>query len=482
MTRFLTLTFLLIGCSNSDQTFSALSPAIAVTPPEVLAFEDTIKDTETEGSLFVSNAGSAPLNVSLTLEDPEGVFRLGEETLTVDPDATYTLPILFQPNNYLDFEATLTLTSNDIENPVVVTLLQGTGVDAPAARLCLGPSVIDFGKQLVASTSIEFLEIENCGTADLEMGMVDQGGSGQFTLESDPSNHRIAPGDSFPIIVGYTPVNDLGDNGTLTFPSNDPDQPEATVTLLGNGGGDLPFPEAVVACPEYANPPGFVSLDGTASQDPQGLDPLTYAWRLVEVPSFSVEAAFTDPSDSETDLFLDAAGDYTVELVVTNAASIASAPDRCLIQARPEDAIHVELTWDGPSADLDLHLVENDGDLFEIPDDCTWCNRAPSWGESGDDDNPRLDLDDRGGYGPENINVFLPADGRYHVNVHYFEDHGDFAVTASARIWLAGEIEWEGSKVLTRNEMWEVGTINWPEETFGVHFDDPYDSSRRSCF
>lgn len=482
MTRFLPLTFLLMACSQSDQSFSALAPAIAVTPPDVLAFEDTVKDSVTEDALYISNAGSAPLNVSLTLDDPEGVFSLTEETVSVDPDSTYTLTTLFEPNNYLDFEATVTLTSNDPENPIVVTQLQGTGVDAPAPKLCLDTPVIDFGELAMGSASIEFMEIENCGTADLEIGVVDQQGSGQFRLESDPSTHTIAAGDTFPVIVSYTPVTDLGDNGTLTFPSNDPDQPEASVTLLGNGGGDLPFPEAIAACPEYANPPGFVSLDGSASQDPQGLVPLTYAWSLSETPSFSVEAEFTDPTNVETDLFLDAAGDYIAELVVTNSAGIASAPDRCLIQARPEDAIHVELTWDGPSADLDLHLIENDGELFEIPHDCTWCNRAPSWGASGDDDNPRLDLDDRGGYGPENINVFLPAEGRYHVNVHYFEDHGDFAVTASARIWLSGELEWEGSKVLSRNEIWEVGTINWPESTFGPSLEDPYASSRRSCF
>ena len=68
------------------------------------------------------------------------------------------------------------------------------------------------------------------------------------------------------------------------------------------------------------------------------------------------------------------------------------------------------------------------------------------------------------------------------VTVHYFEDHGDFAVTASARIWLSGELEWEGSKVLSRNEVWEVGTVNWPESTFGPSLEEPYASSRRSCF
>ena len=472
-----------LACGGSEQTFSTISPAMSVAPPEQLLFEDTIKDQSSSAPLYISNAGMANLDVSLTLSDEAGVFSVGEETQwTIAPNDTMTLDVMFEPNNYLDFEGSITLTSNDPENPEVITALVGTGVSAPTPALCLDRAAIDFGEVAQGSTALEFVELENCGGADLEIGLLEQTGSGRFSIETDPTNHIIAPNDRLPMIVGYSPTSESGDNATLTFPTNDPDQPTAQVVLLGNGGGDMAFPVAAVDCPESYNPPGFVPLSGAESYDPEGLEPLTYTWSLAEVPSFSVEAAFTNPSEADTELFIDAAGDYVAQLVVENTAGIRSAPARCAIAGMPEDDIHVELTWDGAAADLDLHLIENDGEMFERPYDCTWCNSAPVWGASGSDDDPRLDLDDRGGFGPENINVFKPADGRYQVIVHYFDDHGDFAVTAKARIWLEGALIWEGAKVLERNDAWQVGTINWPEVTFGPLLAEPEAAPRRSCY
>ena len=53
-------------------------------------------------------------------------------------------------------------------------------------------------------------------------------------------------------------------------------------------------------------------------------------------------------------------------------------------------------------------------------------------------------LDDRSGWGPENINIEDPADGDYEIRVHYFEDYGSDATTATVKVWLDGALHWEG--------------------------------------
>ncbi len=473
------------ACGGPETSFSELNSAMAVAPKDVLIFENTIVDETSIGDLFITNAGQARLDLSeIVLDDPDGVFTLGEvpESISAgDEDNSAVVGISFTPPNFLDYEGSVTIFGNDPENPEQTVLLQGTGVDAPKPDICLSSLAVDFGEVIVGDSAFEFLEIENCGAAPLEIGLVEQSGSGSFILETDPTNATIAAGDSMPVIITYAPTVEEGDNGSLSIASNDPDDPQTIVTLIGNGGGDLPYPEAVVDCPAVTNPPGFFPVDGSDSFDPSEQYPLTYAWSVVSAPSFSTGAQFLDDSAAATEVFLDAAGEYVLQLVVTNQAGIASAPAKCAISGEPADDIHVELTWDGASADLDLHLIENDGEIFLTPGDCTWCNKTADWGVAGNDDDPRLDLDDIGGYGPENINIYHPAVGRYHVKVHYFDDHGDFSVTASVRIWLEGEIKWEGDRVLSRDQVWTVGQINWDEATFAPDPGGLEDAPRRSC-
>ena len=184
-----------------------------------------------------------------------------------------------------------------------------------------------------------------------------------------------------------------------------------------------------------------------------------------------------------TSFFADIAGDFEIQLKVTNSIGVQSAPARCLIEAIPADKLHVELTWDTQQADLDLHLLEDGAILFEKPGDCNWCNKQPKWGSSGSDNDPRLDIDDQGGEGPENVNILEPDNGRYYVKVHYFEDHGDTAVTAIIKVYLNGSLASTESQTMQRNDVWDVGIINWPTNNFGVQSVPVYAAGDvRQCF
>ena len=73
------------------------------------------------------------------------------------------------------------------------------------------------------------------------------------------------------------------------------------------------------------------------------------------------------------------------------------------------------------------------------------------------DDNPRLDLDDIDGVGPENINIQEPTFGEYTIVIHDYpsgEYHG--ANTALVRVHLAGELAFERSIVVTGEDIASV--------------------------
>lgn len=470
----------LVAC-NPETEVNPLTPEIAVAPAAVTFGEQAVP-FEAIQTLYVSNGGRARLQVDLSFADGDpDVFVPEALTQQIDAGDTWALPISFLPETYLLYEATLILASNDADDPIVEVPISGTGIDAPIPDIAVDPTFLDFGDVSAGSSVVDWLTVENVGDAPLSLGTVVQTGSGAFVLESDPSGTTLAGGDDIPVLITYEPSHELGDNGTLVFISDDPDEPTTDVVLLGNGGGDFDYPEAVIDCPGTAEPPEWLDLDGSASNDPTGNEPLIYTWWLSQVPNGS-QASLTNLVSPNTSLFADIAGTYEVQLQVENQLGIRSAPDRCTIDAVPTDALHVELTWDTAHADLDLHLLQEGFDLFELPGDCAYCNATPDWGVAGTLDDPSLDLDDRGGYGPENINVESPADGRYYVKVHYYSEHGDDAVTARVRVYTYGALELERTKVMHRNEVWDVGQADFPAGTVGPESNPLWETDVRSCY
>lgn len=469
----------LLGC-NPDHEISVLRPEIAVVPAEGLAFGEQVVQVTATQTVSVSNAGKDDLQVSASVEG-DGAFSLGATSAVVEAGGTWSLDVHFTPPSYLDYSATLRLISNDEDTPILDLPLTGVGIYAPLPDIEISPLALDFGVVEPGSATIGYLLLRNTGDGELELGSLAQSGSGAFTLTTDPSGNTLAPGSEVPVLVSYAPTQSEGDRGALRVPSNDPDEGEVEVLLLGNGGGDLAWPVAAMDCASPIAPPVWVELSGAASSDPEGNTPLTYQWELGGAPEGS-QAALTQDSTVNTRFFADSAGIYEVSLVVTNRLGLASAPARCTMQAVPEEALHVELTWDTPAADLDLHLLQEEAEFFERPGDCNFCNPTPSWGASGTEDDPRLALDDRGGYGPENVKIYTPASGKYKVRVHYFDEHGDDAVVATVKVYLNGALAATRDQVLHRNQVWDAGEIRWPAATFGEETTPLWEPTARTCW
>jgi hypothetical protein len=179
------------------------------------------------------------------------------------------------------------------------------------------------------------------------------------------------------------------------------------------------------------------------------------------------------------------AGTYRVRLYVTNLAGIesgVSATSDVEIIAIPSSRLHVQLVWDHPSNDQDLHLVNagGDGRIFNGTHDCFWrqCNPAcvtdpvfpcdvqAHWFTSDPVftlGNPRLDIDDTNGLGPENINIDAPREGDYNIYVHYYGlvDPDNTPTQATVRLYLDGVLRHEFRRTLSRNDMWAVAQIQW---------------------
>lgn len=152
-----------------------------------------------------------------------------------------------------------------------------------------------------------------------------------------------------------------------------------------------------------------------------------------------------------------------------------SAEASCLRPGTPEcDALSLrdrELYCCGQT-DLDLHLLRPGGTLGDygtcpsacidgmqnrcaedsddnaascrqVGSDCAYANRYPEWGQLGRADDPRLDMDDVRGYGPEIISLNDPADGTYQAVVHYCDDRIGEPTEARMAVYVKGELRFE---------------------------------------
>ena len=205
--------------------------------------------------------------------------------------------------------------------------------------------------------------------------------------------------------------------------------------------------------------------------DPAGL-PLTYVWTGTSRPlgSAALLPGGLPTAPNRYGFSPDVVGFYDFQLVVTNSAGVSSAPCVTTLEAIPGQDLWVEMFWTLPSDDMDLHLVRNGGlGNMRTNQDCYFanCQSGLSWGPAGVSGDPRLDLDDITGTGPENINIQSPEFILYDVVVH---DYPGIAVNAvnnvTVNIYLSGLLAWTNTIGISgeNNDVY-FATINWSTQT-----------------
>ncbi|HVO29547.1 MAG TPA: PKD domain-containing protein [bacterium] len=265
------------------------------------------------------------------------------------------------------------------------------------------------------------------------------------------------------------------------------------LALVGSGCNDSKLAAAPVATPTPPadQPPiadiqgattwaplATATFDGSGSHDPDGTI-TAYAWEITARPNGSVSAVTpTGTNGDQASFFVDLAGSYTIKLTVTdNSGNTGSA--ELTFNVVPSQDLHVELEWPSQytKVDMDLHLLNETAGgsasslMWDTVKDCHWENCKPAFGEVLDwgatgvtADNPRLDIDNIAESVPENINIDTPANGKYHVCVHYWASHmsTDIPVDLIVTVYLGGSVAWTGTITLTTtNQVWDVGYVTW---------------------
>lgn len=463
----------LAGCDN--QNVQAVRPRLSPPASPVEFGTLPVLNTKTV-EVPLTNVGRAKLTVSnVALEDSDGVFRVEAQPTVVEGGETQNLVISFTPLAEQASQGTLTFETDDEENPRLALTLTGTG--STRAVIGVEPAMLDFGRVAECASSVQVLTILSKGTADLvleEIGFTD-GTSPAFSFVGStrtPATVRTVEANGLPgqlqltVRVSAAAMSSGTVEGAIRLKSTDPDQRELTIPLKATINR---APVAVIAPLGNGAPGQRITLDGSGSSDPDGDTPLAYKWTIRSKPLAS-STSITTPDAASTEMTLDpqVPGAYEVQLDVTDATGAKSCqPARATVVAAPAQKLLVEMFWDNPRTDIDLHVSRNPyGVLFTAPDDCFYQNRTPDWGVMGSTmDDPEFVRDALTGYGPEVFGYVNPVDATYRVFA-VFENDLLAPLPASkvtVRVYLFGILKAETSKTLTRKgDIWEVLDVTWP--------------------
>lgn len=403
----------------------------------------------------------------------DSVFLAGDVAFTLSDDGglPVTIPaggeptrlvVDFAPYGVQEFVTDLHVLSNDADTPDLVIPINGEGADVgsdgPVAVCSVSPP-----------TAVQYDQLVWNGTASYDTGgrpIV----SYVWTLSTRPSGSAAAMTGSG---ATRTTTTDLPGSytGELVV-SNDLGQTSAPCTTTAVVSelelGDGPVAVCSVS-PTSALPFDTLTWNGASSYDPDGRPIVAWTWTISSFPAGS-SAGLTGFGTNRTTV-TDLAGTYTSGLVVTNDLGQASPPCYATSEVTPTEDLWIEMYWTHSGDDMDLHLLKPGGSL-RTSGDCYYSNCTGGgldWGASGvTSDNPRLDLDDIPGTGPENINIVAPYSGTYTVVVN---DYPGSVYSSSnlttVNIYVAGALAASFSNNMLGGENWDwfVATIDWPSGT-----------------
>lgn len=483
--------------------------------PERVLFGDVEPGRTVTRTAEIRNAGRETLKVSeWTISDG---FELAFANRLDAPDEirpgdAEIVAITFTAFDDSEFRGTLTIGSNDPDEPEVVIDLF-----ANAKFPCLETvpdDVVDFGEVDPDDRVDRIVEIRNCSpNAPTTFAIEGISGDREFDFAREPEFERmtLGIGESVSVVIAFAPTAAGSYEATLDIESDDEFRPRHSLELRGIGAqGQCPTPVIVASHPER----GEAIARPSATLDALPLDRIrltaaesiayddktiaSYSWSLVRKPADSGTTLSQNATSLTNELYLDLAGEYIVELEVTDNEDVRScAAARMTVRATANEDIHIQLVWDTPNdpdqfdssgSDVDLHLLHPQGVWNDDPYDCFWQNLIPDWGQSrpagidsldcerdssrqGCHDDPSLDIDDVDGWGPENINLNNPENNsRYAVGIHYFSDHSYGVSYATTRIYVGGILRAEYRRQrLLHNEFWYVADIDWPSAAISAN-------------
>ncbi len=216
---------------------SSSHPSVSIAPLSI-DFGDVPTNRTADASVRITNNGDAELRLSNIepVDDDhfDTDFAVG---FVLAPEESRNISVTFMPDDTLDFETFLQITSNSPGEEFVEIDLTGRGT-MPPMTIEVNDTNHNFGPTNVNYTTSWDLIILNSGWEDLIVDSI-RSDNEAFSTDFPDSPVTLERDDSDTVTVSFTPDNSGDFQGTLSIYSNDPENGLLEITLSGEGT-DIP--------------------------------------------------------------------------------------------------------------------------------------------------------------------------------------------------------------------------------------------------
>jgi len=210
---------------------NGVSPLVVFFPTSVDFGDQTVGKSSNERVIAILNDGNLDLSITSITVDPPFSITSNNCPATLSPHVACGVRVVFTPTAAGPASGNLTVVDDAPGSPHTVPLT-GTGVTAPQPHASLSRTEIDFGGQLVGTTSAaEDVTLKNTGTAVLNIASIAV--TGDFAVTYDCGN-TLAVDATCTISATFSPTATGERTGEITITDDSSHSPQ-TVALTGTG-------------------------------------------------------------------------------------------------------------------------------------------------------------------------------------------------------------------------------------------------------
>ncbi len=177
------------------------------------------------------NNGSINLTASLvSVSNP--VYTTDLSSVTIPPGESESFKIYFTPTKVSYEKCDIQIRSNDPVESIITFSLEGEGIEVYDPTISVSTQNLNFGTIKIDSVYSQNIVINNSGTGVLVIDSLKVSNS-NFSVSS--SHFEIKTGESYTITVTFSPQSTGELKGNLILFSNDDNNPQTTITLIGYG-------------------------------------------------------------------------------------------------------------------------------------------------------------------------------------------------------------------------------------------------------
>ena len=209
---------------------AAAAPVVSLSTTSLVFGDQEVSATSAPQAVTLSNTGTGPLAIASIVASGD-YAQTNSCGSSVAAGANCQIDVTFTPTAEGSRAGAVTITDDAADSPQTVNLA-GTGVATTAPAVFLSATSLNFGKQVVSTTSNpQAVSLTNTGTATLTITSITA--SGDYAQTND-CGITVAAGASCTISVTFTPTRNGKRTGDIVFTDNASDSPQL-VTLAGKG-------------------------------------------------------------------------------------------------------------------------------------------------------------------------------------------------------------------------------------------------------